>query len=61
MKKHQDFLPMEREWMDKFISHGYIDTLRHVIGDEPENTIRGGHIEQMQERIMLDGGLITFM
>ncbi len=31
------FLPMERAWIDKFLSHGYIDTLRHVIGDEPHN------------------------
>jgi exodeoxyribonuclease-3 len=36
-EKTSGFLPMEREWMDKFISHGYIDTLRHVIGDEPEH------------------------
>jgi len=30
------FLPMEREWMDKLIEHGYIDTFRHVKGDELE-------------------------
>ncbi len=22
------FLPIEREWIDKFISHGYVDTFR---------------------------------
>jgi len=27
-------LPMEREWMDKLIEHGYIDTFRHVKGNE---------------------------
>jgi len=30
------FLPMEREWMDKLLEHGYIDTFRHVKGDETE-------------------------
>ena len=35
-EKKSGFLPMEREWMDKFISHGYIDTLRHIKGDEEE-------------------------
>ena len=36
-EKTSGFLPMEREWIDKFLSAGYIDTLRHVIGDEPEH------------------------
>lgn len=31
------FLPMEREWVSKFLSHGYIDTFRHVHGDDPHN------------------------
>lgn len=29
------FLQMERDWIDKFIAHGYIDTFRHVHGDMP--------------------------
>jgi exodeoxyribonuclease-3 len=31
------FLPMEREWIDKLLSHGYIDSFRHMHGDTPEN------------------------
>lgn len=27
------FLKMEREWMDKLLAHGYVDTFRHVNGD----------------------------
>ena len=27
------FLPIERAWMDKLISHGYIDTFRHIHPD----------------------------
>ncbi len=30
------FLKIERDWMDKFISHGYIDTFRHFVKE-------GGH------------------
>lgn len=35
-EKTSGFLKMEREWIDKFLSHGYIDTFRHVHGDVKE-------------------------
>ncbi len=35
-EKKSGFLPMEREWIDKFLSYGYIDTLRYIKGDEEE-------------------------
>jgi len=34
-EKVSGFLPIEREWIDKFISHGYFDTFRHF-NKEPE-------------------------
>lgn len=33
-EKYSGFLPVEREWIDKFISHGYIDTFRALHPDE---------------------------
>jgi len=31
------FLPMERDWITKFLSHGYIDTFRHIHGESKDN------------------------
>ncbi len=30
------FLKMERDWLDKFLSHGYIDTFRYIHADEKD-------------------------
>ncbi len=32
--KTSGFLPVEREWIDKLLEHGYVDTFRYVHGDE---------------------------
>ena len=32
--KTSGFLPIEREWIDKLLDHGYVDTFRYVNGDE---------------------------
>ncbi|XPV67518.1 MAG: exodeoxyribonuclease III [Halarcobacter sp.] len=32
-EKTSGFLPMERDWITKFLAHGYIDTFRHINGD----------------------------
>ena len=36
-EKTSGFLPMEREWITKFLDHGYIDTFRLINGDAPDN------------------------
>ena len=36
-EKVSGFLPMERDWLDKFLSHGYIDTFRHVNDDKQDS------------------------
>jgi exodeoxyribonuclease-3 len=33
-EKTSGFLPMERQWQDKLLDSGFIDTFRHVHGDE---------------------------
>ena len=34
--KKSGFLPIEREWIDELLNHGYIDTFRYVNGDEKD-------------------------
>jgi exodeoxyribonuclease III len=33
-QKNSGFLPQEREWLDKVLDLGYIDTFRHLVGPE---------------------------
>ena len=34
-EENSGFLPIERAWWDRFIAAGYVDTFRHIHGDEP--------------------------
>ena len=43
------FLPQERAWMDKYFSHGHVDTLR-LFNQEPENYTYWDMISRARER-----------
>ena len=48
-EKISGFLPMEREWIDKFLSHGYLDTFR-MFSQEPDNYTWWDQITRARER-----------
>ena len=35
-EKNSGFMPIEREWIDRYIEHGYVDTFRSFHPDEPD-------------------------
>lgn len=35
-EKYSGFLPIEREWLDKLVEKGYVDTFRHFYPKKPE-------------------------
>ena len=37
-EENSGFLPIERAWVDRFIAAGYVDTFRHIHGDEPHQS-----------------------
>ncbi len=37
-KNNSGFLPVERKWLDKLVSHGYVDTFRHFNKDPEQYT-----------------------
>jgi exodeoxyribonuclease III len=35
-EKYSGFLPIEREWLDKLVRKGYVDTFRHLYPNKPD-------------------------
>ena len=48
-EKISGFLPEEREWIDKFLSHGYLDTFR-MFNQEPNNYTWWDQLTRARER-----------
>jgi exodeoxyribonuclease III len=48
-EKVSGFLLIEREWMDKFFTHGYLDTFR-IFNSEPENYTWWDQVTRSRER-----------
>ena len=48
-QKTSGFLPEEREWIDKFLNDGYLDTFR-MFNDEPENYTWWDMVTRARER-----------
>ena len=48
-EKISGFLPEEREWIDKFLSHGYLDTFR-MFNQEPDNYTWWDQVTRARDR-----------